>query len=86
MGKVKQKVSGCFRQQPYVAYCRISSSLQTMARKGTNPPVAIQLALAGEISASAGEQLRPELDWPLKRGRYPSPALKERSFSRKAYD
>jgi hypothetical protein len=55
MGKVKQKVSGCFRQQPYAAaYCRISSYLQTMARKGINPLAAIQLALAGDISASAG--------------------------------
>jgi transposase len=55
MGKVKQKVSGCFRQLPYAAaYCRISSYLQTMARKGTNPLTAIQLALAGEFSASPG--------------------------------
>ncbi len=55
MGKVKQKVSGCFRQQQYAAaYCRISSYLQTVARQGTNPLVAIQLALAGETSAAMG--------------------------------
>ena len=50
MAKVKQKISGCFRVQRYAhAYCRISSYLQTMANKGMNPLVAIQLALAGEI-------------------------------------
>jgi transposase-like protein len=48
MAKVKQKVSGCFRQQEYAkAYCRISSYLQTMANQGINPLVAIQTALAG---------------------------------------
>ena len=49
--KVKQKVSGCFRTQIYAyahAYCRISSYLQTMANKGYNPLVAIQMALAGK--------------------------------------
>jgi hypothetical protein len=52
MGKVKQKVSGCFRQEQYAeAYCRISSYLQTMAYKGFNPLVAIQLALSGELYA-----------------------------------
>jgi transposase len=50
MAKVKQKVSGCFRTQTYAqAYCRISSYLQTMANKGYNPLVAIQLALAGKL-------------------------------------
>jgi hypothetical protein len=50
MSKVKQKVSGCFRSEVYAqAYCRISSYLQTMANKGHNPLIAIQLALAGEI-------------------------------------
>ncbi len=49
MSKVKQKVSGCFRTEIYAqAYCRISSYLQTMANKGINPLVAIQMALAGE--------------------------------------
>jgi hypothetical protein len=49
MSKVKQKVSGCFRKEMYAqAYCRISSYLQTMANKGYNPLIAIQMALAGE--------------------------------------
>ena len=51
MAKVKQKVSGCFRQKRYAhAYCRISSYLQTMANQGVNPLVAIQMALAGKIN------------------------------------
>jgi transposase len=50
MAKVKQKVSGCFRTETYAkAYCRISSYLQTMANKGCNPLIAIQMALAGKI-------------------------------------
>ena len=50
MAKVKQKVSGCFRSEIYAhVYCRISSYLQTMASKGINPLIAIQMALAGEI-------------------------------------
>ena len=50
MSKVKQKVSGCFRSVEYAhAYCRITSYLQTMAYKGVNPMIAIQMALAGEI-------------------------------------
>lgn len=50
MGKVKQKVSGCFRTEKYAhAYCRISSYLQTMANRGINPFIAIQMALSGEI-------------------------------------
>jgi transposase len=45
MSKVKQKVSGCFRTSIYAkAYCRISSYIQTMANKGYNPLVAIQMA------------------------------------------
>jgi hypothetical protein len=49
MSKVKQKVSGCFRNEIYAkAYCRISSYLQTMANKGYNPLIAIQMALNGE--------------------------------------
>ncbi|MGR9109061.1 MAG: IS66 family transposase [Gammaproteobacteria bacterium] len=56
MSKVKQKVSGCFRTRKYAdAYCRISSYLQTMANRGYNPLVAIQLALSGEIYADRGE-------------------------------
>lgn len=50
MAKVKQKVSGCFRTEVYAkAYCRISSYLQTMANKGYNPLIAIQMALANEF-------------------------------------
>ena len=50
MSKVKQKVSGCFRSKTYAeAYCRISSYLQTMANKGYNPLIAIQMALAGKF-------------------------------------
>ncbi len=46
MAKVKQKVSGCFRKQQYAhAYCRISSYLRTMAARGVNPLVTIQMAL-----------------------------------------
>jgi len=52
MSKVKQKVSGCFRTQRYAeAYCRISSYLQTMANKGVNPLIAIQMALVGKFDA-----------------------------------
>ena len=54
--QVKQKVSGCFRKaQCAQAYCRISSYLQTMANRGHNPLVAIQLALSGQLYAQAGE-------------------------------
>ena len=56
MSKVKQKVSGCFRTQQHArAYCRISSYLQTMANRGYNPLVAIQLALSGQLYADMGE-------------------------------
>jgi transposase len=56
MSKVKQKVSGCFRKSIYAkAYCRISSYLQTMANKGYNPLVAIQMAFSGQIYADMGE-------------------------------
>ncbi|VAW86749.1 hypothetical protein MNBD_GAMMA17-1173, partial [hydrothermal vent metagenome] len=56
MSRVKQKVSGCFRVTLYAqAYCRISSYLQTMANKGYNPLIAIQMALAGEIDSPGGE-------------------------------
>jgi hypothetical protein len=56
MSKVKQKVSGCFRNREYAqAYCRISSYLQTMANHGYNPLVAIQLALSGKLYADRGE-------------------------------
>lgn len=55
MSKVKQKISGCFRTTKYAsAYCRISSYLQTMANKGYNPLVAIQMAFSGQIYNSEG--------------------------------
>jgi transposase-like protein len=55
MSKVKQKVSGCFRNREYAqAYCRISSYLQTMANHGYNPLVAIQMALSGKLYADRG--------------------------------
>lgn len=56
MGKVKQKVSGCFRTERYArAYCRISSYLQSMAYQGINPLVAIQMALSGQLYAEKCE-------------------------------
>ncbi|MEJ2075822.1 MAG: transposase [Reinekea sp.] len=56
MSKVKQKVSGCFRQVVMArAYCRISGYLQSVATKGVSPLIAIQMALAGEIVAFWGE-------------------------------
>ncbi len=56
MSKVKQKVSDCFRTETYaLAYCRISSYLQTMANKGYNPLIAVQMALAGELGSIRGE-------------------------------
>lgn len=56
MGKVKQKVSGCFRNENLAqAYCRISSYLQTMSAKGYNPLVSIQMALTGELYSVWGE-------------------------------
>ncbi|HUW98478.1 MAG TPA: hypothetical protein VMV40_06510 [Acidiferrobacter sp.] len=49
-------MSGCFRKAEYAeAYCRISSTLQTMANQGYNPIVAIQMALSGELYAEPGE-------------------------------
>ncbi len=53
--KVKQKVSGCFRTRQFAeAYYRISSDLQTMANRGYNPLVAIQMALSGQLYAKGG--------------------------------
>ena len=55
MAKVKQKISGCFRTEIYAkAYCRISSYLQTMERKGYSTGIAIQMALSGEIYHDRG--------------------------------
>jgi transposase len=56
MGKVKQKVSGCFRSEIFArAYCRISSYLQTMAYRGYNPLIAIQMALNGNAPLEDGK-------------------------------
>lgn len=56
MAKVKQKVSGCFRTAAYAhAYCRISSYLQSMANRGYNPLIAIQMALAGNAPSMGSE-------------------------------
>ncbi|MGH8228546.1 MAG: IS66 family transposase [Steroidobacteraceae bacterium] len=56
MSKVKQQVSGCFRKTQFAeAYCRISSYLQSMANRGYNPLVAIQMALSGQLYAKSGE-------------------------------
>ena len=56
MSKVKQMVSGCFRTEAYaLAYCRISSYLQTMANKGYNPLIAVQMALVGALDSIRGE-------------------------------
>jgi transposase len=53
MDKVKQKVSGCFRKEEFArAYCRISSYLTTMANKGYNPLIAIQIALTGQLNSN----------------------------------
>ncbi len=50
MGKVKQKVSGCFRTEFYAkCYCRISCYLQTVANKGYNSLLATQMALTGNL-------------------------------------
>ena len=50
MGKVKQKVSGCFRSEEFAhAYCRVSSYLDTMKAHGYNPIIALQFVLKGEI-------------------------------------
>jgi transposase len=56
MGKVKQKVSGCFRTITYAeVYCRISSYQQTMVNEGYNPLVAIQMAFSGALYTDRGE-------------------------------
>ncbi len=49
--KVKIKVSGCFRTRLHAEiWCRISSYLTSMAARGHNPLVAIQIALAGNAA------------------------------------
>ncbi len=56
MARVRIKVSGCFRTQLHAgAWCRISSYPSPMAALGYNPPVAIQIALAG----NAADMVRP---------------------------
>jgi len=56
MGKVKLKVSGCFRQRKYAeAYCRISSYLQSMAYQGYNPLTKQQLLYLNILKYSITE-------------------------------
>ena len=51
MAKVKQKVSGCFRNAAFAkVYCRVSSYLQSMAYSGYSPFQAIHIALAGHAA------------------------------------
>lgn len=50
MNKVKQKVSGSFRNEIYAkAYCRIMSYLKTMRNKGLEPMISIHKAVKGEL-------------------------------------
>ena len=50
MNKVKQKISGSFRNPIYAeAYCRITSYLKTMTNKGLNPMIAIHKVLKDEL-------------------------------------
>ena len=52
MAKVKQKISGCFRNPRFAAaYCRVSSYLQSTAFQGYNPLAAIQTALNGNAAS-----------------------------------
>ena len=54
MSKVKQKVSGCFRNEVYAkAYCRISSYQQTRANKEHNPLIAIQARLLRGVKGAS---------------------------------
>ena len=49
MNKVKQKISGSFRNLIYAeAYCRVTSYLKTMTYQGINPMIAIHRVLKGE--------------------------------------
>ena len=51
MIEVKKIGSGCFRTIEYAnVYCRISSYLRSMAAKGYNPRVAIQITLDGNAA------------------------------------
>lgn len=59
MGKVKQKVSGCFRSREFAdAYLRISSYLQTMKAIGYNPFTAIEIALDGRLNGQLEDFFR----------------------------
>jgi transposase len=52
MNKVKQEVSECIPKCEHAqADCCISNSLQTLANRGYNPVVAIQMALSRELFA-----------------------------------
>ena len=51
MAKIKQRVSGTFRNADHAqAYCRISSYLQTMSNQGYNSLAAVQIALNGNAA------------------------------------
>ena len=55
MNKVKQKVSGSFRNPLYAeAYCRITSYLKTMANQGVNSMVAIHKILTDTSEFAKG--------------------------------
>ena len=52
MSKVKQKVFCRFRTEIYaLAYCRISSYLQTMVNREYAPLIVVQMALAHELES-----------------------------------
>lgn len=56
MSKVKQKVSGSFRNAVHAdAYCRISSYLQSMSCQGFGSLAAIQIALNGKAVQMLGQ-------------------------------
>lgn len=53
MNKVKQKISGSFRNPIYAeAYCRVTSYFKTMTNKGLNPMISIHKVLKKELYES----------------------------------
>ena len=56
MSKVKQKISGTFRNAVHAdAYCRISSYLQSMSCQGFGSLAAVQIALGGKAVEMLGQ-------------------------------